>query len=91
MTVATARYRGQVSLDEMPDPMTITEAARVVGVAEALMYREAREGRLYARRIGRRLLVPKAGFVRWLDGTEDEVDQRPGPPLAVVKEAGRTA
>jgi len=84
VTVATARYRGTLTLADMPDPMTVTEVARLAGIGESLAYTEVREGRLYGRRVGRRILIPKAAYVRWLEGAENENGELHRPQLAVV-------
>ena len=88
MTLATARFRGTLTLADLPDPMTVTEVARLAGIAESLAYAEVRDGRLYSRKVGRRVLVPKAAYVRWLEGTENENGEPPELRLAVV-EGGR--
>jgi excisionase family DNA binding protein len=67
MSAATARCRGDVSLEDLSGPMTIAKAAWVAGVGEGSVYREVREGRLNARRVGRRLWVSKVAFARWRD------------------------
>jgi excisionase family DNA binding protein len=50
------------------DVYAVPEAARRAGVSAAWYYRAARQGRVPAKFMGRRIVVPKRSFHRWLDG-----------------------
>jgi len=50
----------------MSDFMTASETAERLGVSVARVYQLAREARLPHVRRGRRLLVPRAAWERWL-------------------------
>jgi excisionase family DNA binding protein len=52
----------------MSDFMTASETAERLGVSVARVYQLAREARLPHVRRGRRLLVPRAAWERWLSG-----------------------
>ena len=47
--------------------LTVREAAHQLGVSVSYYYREAKHGRLPAKRIGRRLVVPKAALIEFLN------------------------
>lgn len=47
--------------------LTIEEAAKMLGIGRQSAYAAAREGYLPVIRIGRRLLVPRAGIDRMLE------------------------
>lgn len=48
--------------------LTVPEAARVLGIGRNACYERIHEGTLPAIRLGRRLVVPKAGLERLLSG-----------------------
>jgi excisionase family DNA binding protein len=69
----------------IPDPssrptITIDEAAALLGVCRASMYQAAREGQCPTVRIGRRILVPTAPFLRMIGAFDDGTET--GPPTA---------
>ena len=47
---------------------SIAEAAKVLGVSEPTLYREARCGNVPCVKIGRRYLIPIKALNEWLDG-----------------------
>ncbi len=51
----------------MRSAMTIDEAAKILGISRALAYESARRGELPVLKLGRRLLVPREAFKRWLE------------------------
>ncbi len=53
--------------DQLPDILTVTEAAGVLRLGRNAVYEAVQRGEIPAVRIGRRLLVPKAGLIRLLD------------------------
>jgi excisionase family DNA binding protein len=56
---------------------TLTEAAARLGISRALAYEAAHRGELPVRRIGRRLLVPRAALARLLDQDDTAPGARP--------------
>ena len=46
--------------------LTVEEAARELGISRKLAYQLAGEGRIPAIRLGRRLLIPRVAFDRFL-------------------------
>ncbi len=66
-------------LSDLPDVLTISEAASVLRLGVNQAYRAASEGKIPARRVGRSWRVPKAALVRWLDGID--VDAADGPEI----------
>jgi excisionase family DNA binding protein len=56
---------------------TLTEAALRLGISRALAYEAAHRGELPVRRIGRRLLVPRAALARLLDQDDTAPGARP--------------
>ena len=57
-----------LTLDDLPDVMTVQECARFLGVGKNTAYEAIRRVELPAVRIGRRLLVPKAALKQFLEG-----------------------
>jgi excisionase family DNA binding protein len=57
-----------------PDPLagrttiTVTEAAKLLGIGRTAAYEAARRGELPTRRLGRRLVVPVPMLRNWLEG-----------------------
>jgi excisionase family DNA binding protein len=50
--------------------LTVEEAGQKIGLGRAAAYAAARRGELPIRRIGRKLVVPKAALSRWLEETK---------------------
>jgi excisionase family DNA binding protein len=50
--------------------LTVTEAARALGIGRSAAYEAARSGQLPAIRIGRRVLVPTEALQRLLDSVQ---------------------
>jgi excisionase family DNA binding protein len=57
-----------LTLAELPDVLTVEEAARVLRVGRNAAYELVRQGVVPSIRLGRRLLVPKLGLLRLLSG-----------------------
>jgi hypothetical protein len=64
-----------LQLDELPEVLTVEEAAAFLRVSRRLGYQLAREymatngaAGLPVMRLGRRLVVPKRRLLRWLEG-----------------------
>jgi excisionase family DNA binding protein len=62
-------------LDELPAILAVEEVAAVLRVSRALAYQLVRQPGFPLVEVGRRMLVPKAALVQW-------VEQRSGYPLA---------
>jgi excisionase family DNA binding protein len=58
--------------------MTVSEAARVLGISRSSAYECVRRGELRAVRLGRRLVVPRSAVTELLQGLQSEtLDQAP--------------
>lgn len=57
-------------------PLTIPEAAGILGIGRNQGYEAARSGQIPTIRIGRRLLVPRPAFERLLEEGTQERDAR---------------
>ncbi len=53
--------------------MTVSEAARVLGISRSSAYECVRRGELRAVRLGRRLVVPRSAVTELLQGPQVEV------------------
>ena len=52
--------------------LTIDEVARLLGIGRNMAYARARSGNDFpVKRLGTRLIVPRAGFYRWLNGGDE--------------------
>jgi excisionase family DNA binding protein len=47
--------------------VSVTEAAELLGISRGLAYELARTGELPSLRLGRRLVVPRAALLSWLE------------------------
>ena len=47
--------------------VSVTEAAQLLGISRGLAYELARAGQLPSLRLGRRLVVPRAALLTWLE------------------------
>lgn len=47
--------------------VSVTEAAELLGISRGLAYELARTGKLPSLRLGRRLVVPRAALLSWLE------------------------
>jgi excisionase family DNA binding protein len=54
-------------LDDLPDVLTVAEAAKFLRVGRNSVYEAVRRNELPSVRIGRRLLIPKAALTRFLN------------------------
>lgn len=58
-------------MDDLPAVMDVRHhVAPFLGVSENLVYAAIRQGELPAVRIGRRIVISKRAFVRWLEGSD---------------------
>lgn len=54
-----------------PLTYTVTEAAELLGISSWSYYEGVKRGELPARKVGRRILVPRVQLEQWLSRTED--------------------
>ena len=52
--------------------LTVEEARMLLGLSRGLIYEAIRKGQIPSLKIGRRILVPKAGLQRLLEGCKAE-------------------
>jgi excisionase family DNA binding protein len=58
-------------LDALPDIFDVRDAAAYLDVSDNTVYEAIRRGEFPSVRLGRRIRIPKAAFVRWLEGPDD--------------------
>lgn len=58
---------GDITLADLPDVLTIAEAAPVLRISRNSTYEAARRGEIPTIRLGRRILVSRAALVRFLE------------------------
>lgn len=46
---------------------SVQEAAEVLGISKSYMYELARRGEVPALKLGKRLMVPKEKFIKWIN------------------------
>lgn len=59
--------------------LSVAEAADLLGVSQWLVLRQVGRGAIPHKRVGRRILFPRAGFLAWLESTDQESSDQPGP------------
>jgi excisionase family DNA binding protein len=57
-----------MNIDDLPEVLTVDETARYLRISRALAFAAISRGDLPAVRVGRRLLVPRARLLAWLQG-----------------------
>jgi len=58
--------------------MTVDEAARILGISRNSAYEAVRRNQIPSIRIGRRILIPRHRFLRWLEASDtDPADTQP--------------
>lgn len=66
-------------LGHLPLTLTVEQAAQVLGVGRSAAYAAVRAGEIPSVRIGRRVLIPRAGLARLLGEVDDgQVEERDG-------------
>lgn len=60
-------------LEDLPDVMTIMEAAKFLGIGRNTAYEAVRTKQIPSIKIGSRILIPKVGLVKLLQGYYKEV------------------
>ncbi len=58
----------EVRFDGLPDVLTVMEAASLLRLGRNGAYEAIKRGELFAVKVGRRLLVPKAALLQMLAG-----------------------
>jgi len=59
---------GRPTFDELPDVLTVEEAASFLRIGRRQMYQALARGDIYSAKIGRTIRIPKAGILAWLAG-----------------------
>lgn len=54
--------------------ISVVETAKILGISRGLCYQMIHEGRIPHLAFGRRILIPKAGLQRLLDGQEGDIN-----------------
>jgi excisionase family DNA binding protein len=57
-----------MTTDDLPDVLTVDETAKFLRISRGLAFEAIGRGDLPAVRVGRRLLVPRARLLAWLNG-----------------------
>lgn len=68
-----------------PDVMSAEEAAEFLGVTAATVRKQAREGRLPGRKIGREWRFSREALLRWLEGADSGDDYLSADDLAAIR------
>lgn len=55
--------------DDLPEVLTVDETARFLRISRGLAFAAARRGEIPTVRVGRRLLVPRASLLTWLQSS----------------------
>jgi excisionase family DNA binding protein len=56
----------RINTDDLPDILTVDEAARLLRISRGLAFAAVRQGDIPSVRVGRRILVPKTQLLAWL-------------------------
>lgn len=66
-----------MTIDDLPEVLTIDETARFLRISRGLAFTAAGRGEIPAVRVGRRLLVPRTRLLAWLQADRgDDATQR---------------
>jgi len=57
--------------------LSVTEAAELLGISRGLAYELARTGQLPSLRLGRRVVVPRAALLTWLERAARPLSREP--------------
>lgn len=68
MTTSAAQHRSPSEGSYLRPTLSVAEAADLLGVSQWLVLQQVARGNLPHRRFGRRILIPRARFLDWLDG-----------------------
>lgn len=64
--------------------LSVAEAADLLGVSQWLVLQQVGRGAIPHKRVGRRILFPRAQFLAWLETADQEPSQRPDLPLRLA-------
>jgi excisionase family DNA binding protein len=64
--------------------LSVAEAAELLGVSQWLVLQQVGRGAIPHKRVGRRILFPRAVFLAWLESTDSETSTRPEVPLRLA-------
>lgn len=70
---------------ELPDNLSVRAAAEWVGVSDDALYDEIRARRLRVKRVGRRIVVPKAWLLEWRDAPDPREVEAAGRMLGAAR------
>ncbi|MBM7702851.1 helix-turn-helix domain-containing protein [Metabacillus iocasae] len=59
------------SLDQYPDVLNVDDIQEILGIGRRQAYELVSSGQFHTVRVGKRIKILKAVFVRWLDGEEE--------------------
>lgn len=59
-----------VPFDQLPDVLTMEEFAEYARISRTQAYEEVAQHKIRVKRVGRRILVPKAAVADWLAGDD---------------------
>lgn len=57
-----------LSLEDLPSVATLPQTQQVLGVSKATLRKLIDSGELFARKVGRRVIIPKRSLERYLEG-----------------------
>lgn len=64
--------------------LSVADAAELLGVSQWLVLQQVGRGAIPHKRVGRRILFPRAVFLAWLESTDSEPSHRPEVPLRLA-------
>jgi len=70
-TAGSDQHTPNTSGDTLPELISVTAAAKLLGVSRASAYRAVAAGELPTKKFGRRLYVVRRKLNAWLDGDEN--------------------
>ncbi len=74
--------------DNLPDVLTVVEAARFLRIGRSAAYEAVRTGEIPSQRIGKLIRIPRAALLEWLGQSETAGHLSQGQPAASSKEEG---
>lgn len=64
--------------------LSVAEAADLLGVSQWLVLQQVGRGGIPHKRVGRRILFPRALFFAWLESADQEPSDRPDVPVRLT-------
>ena len=65
-----------LNLRDVPDVLTVPEVAKLLRINRNHAYELVKSGAIYAVKCGRSIRVPKAAFIRFLEGQGEPAEAR---------------